>query len=122
MGAQERDWDEVLNADHLADAAMGTARRVGSRRGGLVTGDLGRVGEAGLGRREKLTAERQQSFLVATRQQSIMANPSEARRQDMVQKTANEFVGLERHAVCFPMILVSVILPVEGDGVVVDRA
>src|SRR5215470_11663555 len=54
-------------------------------------------------------------------QQAVVTDAMEALRQDMQQEAADELVGIERHRPVPFGTIAAVILPLEGDTVVIER-
>ena len=55
------------------------------------------------------------------REPTVITDTVEALRQDMHQEAADELVGIERHQLVSPGTFDAVVLPLEGDAVVVER-
>src|SRR5215468_7909734 len=54
-------------------------------------------------------------------QQAVVTDAMEALRQDMQQEAADELVGIERHRPVPLGTIEAVILPLEGDALVIER-
>jgi|SRR4029077_17903114 hypothetical protein len=106
---------EVLDDDHAAAAAWTAIDRWLVNIGGISTGGLI------LWHREQLASA---SDVVGTRgfgEQAVMADAVEAFGQHMDEEAADELVDGEGHRLVSRRSFAAVVLPLEGDAVVVER-
>src|SRR5262245_60567815 len=116
MGARRAAAREALDDDHAGAAAWA------GMRGGRWLGAIG-VGIGGLGLRrrhaEQLARRGDVVGTGATGEQAVVANAVETARQNMDEEAADELVDGERHHLVSIVTFAAVILPLEGDAVVV---
>src|SRR5262249_20252641 len=118
MGARRAAAREALDDDHAGAAAW-----AGMRGGGRWLGAIGvGIGGLGLGRRrpEQLARRGDVVGTGATGEQAVVANAVETARQNMDEEAADELVDGERHHLVSIVTFAAVILPLEGDAVVVE--
>ena len=69
---------------------------------------------------EQLARSRQVGLATAVGEQPVVADVMEAAGQDVQQEATHELVRIERHRLVMPLVLGAVVLPAEGDAVLVE--
>ena len=99
------------------------ARAAARRRNvfGLAVGLGARALGSGLRRREQLSGALDGVRSKGAGEEAVMSDAVEAARQHVQEKAADELVGVERHRFEPVAALDPVVLPLEGDGLLVER-
>ena len=110
-------WLERLDDDHAAAAAWAGAI-CGLRLGGSGADCFDGI-NGNYWRREQLAGAGDVVGALAAGEQAIVSDAVEACRQQVHEKAADELVGGERHHLVALGAFESVVLPLEGDAVLV---
>src|SRR5262245_17531467 len=118
MGARRAAALEALDDDHAAAAAWAGMR--GGRWLGAIGGGIGGLG---LRRRhvEQLACPCDVVSAGTIGEQAVVTDAVEAARQYMDEEAADELVDGERHHLVSIVAFAAVVLPLEGDALVVER-